>query len=608
MNLISSAAVNIEPYPEVWSVYSQSVIPTALVRRDGQILICNEAMVRLTGYTHEEMPDLDTWTLKAYPDEDYRKRVIETSVKSRLRELDVKRSLSIITRKDGQRRYVRFSVYDACGEDQSEAYQIVQAEDVTEVHLAELRLKESEKRYRQLVETLSEGILVIDISGVITFANLRIGQLLKCHTEELLGKPLSLYLAGTRGDSSHVDSCLRNKGGPSCQSLDVELLCQDGTHLYAIATIAPFPGTGEDGVIMSVLDISERRKAENYLRESREELRGIFQSASDGIIVTDLDSIIRHANQQAGRIHGFRSAQALVGKNTLDLVAPHDRPRADGELKKLLKRGLTKRMEYDLVKADGALFRGELSTSVIRDADKSATGFVVISRDVTEQRRLRDNLQSYVSHITMAQEEERKRISRELHDETVQSLSIVALELQGLISEKGLPERFKPRVAHLSSTTAGVLEEVRRISYGLRPGLLESLGLAHSLGFLVSDLQVKNGVKCELELRGLDRQLPPDTEVSLFRIAQEALQNVVRHSRAKSATCKVSYGKQKVKLQISDNGVGFGVPDVLGDLAVRGSLGILGMQERAHLINATFNIRSVVGKGTKITIEAPIAP
>jgi len=102
MTLVGWVAASSQLYPIVWSVYSQSVIPTALVRRDGVILTCNEAMVTLTGYNHEEVPNLDTWTLKAYPDKAYRNRVIATSAKSRQRELNVKRSLSVITVRRGR--------------------------------------------------------------------------------------------------------------------------------------------------------------------------------------------------------------------------------------------------------------------------------------------------------------------------------------------------------------------------------------------------------------------------------------------------------------------------------------------------------------------------
>jgi two-component system sensor histidine kinase DegS len=155
------------------------------------------------------------------------------------------------------------------------------------------------------------------------------------------------------------------------------------------------------------------------------------------------------------------------------------------------------------------------------------------------------------------------------------------------------------------SYAESLVESVRAFARGLRPPILDDLGLTPAIERLLVELSSRSTTKGRLTVRGSDRRLSPDAELALFRISQEALRNVERHSCASSASISLSYQPDKTKLTVADNGAGFVPPRVLDDLAKESRLGIIGMQERARLLGGKLDIRSAPGAGTKVTVTIP---
>jgi len=213
-------------------------------------------------------------------------------------------------------------------------------------------------------------------------------------------------------------------------------------------------------------------------------------------------------------------------------------------------------------------------------------------------------MEFYISEITRAQEEERKRIAREIHDDSVQSLATLALELDAVTKQKErLPEDVLQKLKGLRTETNNVLDGLRRFSHRLRPGLIDQVGLIPALEVLAEELNKEEGINTRLEIMGSERRLALETELVLFRIAQEALRNVRRYSGATKAKIKVRFTRKKVRLTVYDNGKGFEMPEMLGDFAAKGKLGLIGMQERARLLDSKFLVRSRVGRGTTVMVE-----
>jgi len=230
-----------------------------------------------------------------------------------------------------------------------------------------------------------------------------------------------------------------------------------------------------------------------------------------------------------------------------------------------------------------------------------------IARDAAMEKQMKENLRFYLQQVTRAQEEERRRIARELHDGTAQDLVVLSRQLDSLISTA---DHFsKQDLTHLEELRQQIdtaLDELRRFSQDLRPSILDDLGLLPALEWLTADLSQHFEIAIGMGVLGSIRRFPPETELVLFRITQEALRNVWKHSEASRAWVTVEFGDDKTVLTVKDNGKGFELPERIDDLASVGKLGLAGMQERARLIEGNLTLQSAPGKGTTVTAEAPI--
>lgn len=247
------------------------------------------------------------------------------------------------------------------------------------------------------------------------------------------------------------------------------------------------------------------------------------------------------------------------------------------------------------------------TASPIRNTKGGMVGAIETLEDVTERKKAEENLRNYLQEITRAQEEERKRIALELHDSTAQNLIALLRQLDNLLTEKKkLPIKEAKVLWRLHEQLRDVLQEVRQFSRDLRPSILDDLGLLPALEWVAGEIKNEYGIETSLEVVGSERRLLPETELLLFRIAQEALRNTAKHAHASRAEVKVEFAKDKVAVTINDNGVGFQLPENLGTLLYKGKLGLAGMQERVQLLGGSLKLNSELGKGTTVFVEAPI--
>jgi len=211
-----------------------------------------------------------------------------------------------------------------------------------------------------------------------------------------------------------------------------------------------------------------------------------------------------------------------------------------------------------------------------------------------------------LARMLKVQEYERRRVARKLHDNTIQSLLVIANRARAL--ESGDYGRLSPKARKQAEEILIMLlhaiDDVRRLSRELRPSTLDNVGLLPALRWLTERLSHESGIKIDLQVKGREHSLPPEFEVILFRIAQDALNNVVRHSGATAATVTLDFITSNFRMTVEDNGQGFSLPDNIGDFAARGNLGLQRMEQQAGLLEGSFNISSEPGKGTVITVEA----
>jgi len=218
----------------------------------------------------------------------------------------------------------------------------------------------------------------------------------------------------------------------------------------------------------------------------------------------------------------------------------------------------------------------------------------------TAQRSLRD----YIGAITDAQEEERQRLARELHDDTLQS--IIALKQRVQLAQKNAQDKASQQsLQELETIAEQTIENLRRTTQALRPVYLEDLGLVTALEMLARETESVSNVKVIFQKQGSEKRLAAPVELALYRMAQEALNNVAHHAQASQAELSIHFGDGKIEMRVNDNGTGFEAPTTPADFAPSGHFGLLGMYERADLIGARLTIRSATGKGTQLTIQLP---
>ncbi|MFQ6059286.1 MAG: histidine kinase [Anaerolineae bacterium] len=221
-------------------------------------------------------------------------------------------------------------------------------------------------------------------------------------------------------------------------------------------------------------------------------------------------------------------------------------------------------------------------------------------------QRYRRGMQSYIAAITRGQEEERKRLARELHDDTAQSL--IALTQRIEMAHKALdrdPAQAAARLVELKEMATAALQNVRRFSRDLRPLYLEDLGLVPALEMLVRDAEKANSLQATFQMTGSPQRLVPELELAIFRIAQEALNNVAQHARASRVEVRLDFAGEGVTLSVEDDGLGFDAPEMPHELASLGHFGLMGMRERALLFGGHLSIRSRPGRGTKVVAYLP---
>jgi two-component system sensor histidine kinase DegS len=215
--------------------------------------------------------------------------------------------------------------------------------------------------------------------------------------------------------------------------------------------------------------------------------------------------------------------------------------------------------------------------------------------------------QLYVAQIFKAQEDERKRIAQGLHDDTIHSLLVIANQVQGITGKNSkTEEQLNSQAQTIRGEVLRVSDDLRRLILDLRPGVLDNVGLIPALIWLIDRLNQEGQIDAKLIIEGEERDIPHGTDVILFRIIQEALNNIRLHSQATEVTITIEFGAEIIKIIVHDNGKGFTVPKRLSSLASKGKLGLIGIQERVHSLKGSLLIQSKPKNGANISIEVKV--
>jgi PAS domain S-box-containing protein len=353
-------------------------------------------------------------------------------------------------------------------------------------------------------------------------------------------------------------------------------------------------------------------EAERRARSEAETAERRFRLLVDGVgdyalYMLDADGRVVNWNAGAERLKGYSAAE-IVGRHFSVFYTPEDVARgAPAEaLSRAAASGLHEEERWR-VRRDGLRFWGDVVITALRDDEGRLVGFATLTHDLTERRREAEVRARLLEQVISAQEDEQRRIARELHDATGQSLTSLLVRLRVLEDAAAL-EEARAGARELRAITARALDEVRQLARGLRPIALDELGLAAALEQQAAEFARVRGIRVEVEVRGVEAgRLPPAVETALYRIVQEALTNAAKHAAAQTVSIVIRRQGPAVQAIVADDGCGFDVKTALGASGSRAGLGLHGMRERAASLSGSVTIESTPGEGTTIYALIPLA-
>jgi two-component system sensor histidine kinase DegS len=338
---------------------------------------------------------------------------------------------------------------------------------------------------------------------------------------------------------------------------------------------------------------------------SEQQYRYLFENASDAIWIHDVDGYFVDGNRAWEKLTGF-SREEMRGVHLVKFLSDESLALAREVRNKLVNgEEFEQPYEQQFYVKGGAVKTVKMSTNAVMSGGK-ITGFEHVARDVTQEKQQQENVRAYIQQITRAQEEERKRIARDLHDDVSPDIIILMQKLDNLTSTQRLKlSTVRENIEEVRGQAVKALESLRATAQGLRPRIIDDVGLVAALEWIAEELERDQKIQTRVETRNMERELSPETQILLFRIAQEALNNIRKHARASMVTIRVEGGENNITMTVTDDGQGFEAPGKIEGMVSAGRLGLMGMHERARLLNGTLQIKSAPGKGTEVTVKIP---
>ena len=462
----------------------------------------------------------------------------------------------------------------------------------------------AEEHFNRFFNLSLDYLALSGVDGYLKRINPVWAQSLGFTTEELLSRPLlDLVEPDDRAEAATALETLRN--GVDVIALVTRLTCRDGSWRAVQWNARPVVA---EGIIYGVgRDITERRRTDAALRETAHKLQTIFDSTPVALLGLDLAGRVTSWSAGAERMFGW-SAEETIGQ-PCPTVPPDEMESFLSMIERVTRFGSQTGITARSQKQSGEIINANLGAAPLVDSAGRAGGVTVVMEDITERVRAQETLRAYSGRLRLlsqqlvrAQEAERRRIARELHDEIGQALAAVEINLR---VAKGSPEmtRLAPALEESVGILERVLQQIRDLSVDLHPPMLEQLGLEAALRWHVDRQTQRAGLAARIVLTSLERRPPPEVELACFRVAQEAVTNVIRHAEATRVDVELKGQGDGLELVVRDDGGGF---DIARARAARGTLGLVGMEERVSFLGGQFTIDSSPERGTEIRALFPL--
>jgi len=469
---------------------------------------------------------------------------------------------------------------------------------------AEQALLESEKKYRLVVDNANEGIVIAQ-DGMLKFANPT--------ASEWSGYPGNTLETRSFLDFVHPDdrelvmeNYLKRLAGEEMPGpYSFKMVDRKGNVRWVRNNGVLVEWEGRPATLNFLLDNTARKKAMDALAESEEKYRQLFESDSDAVMIFDAETRqFEDANPATLDLFGFSKAEFLQ-LTVEDISAEKDKTRTSVD--KIIREDSqeTKIPLRFFQRKNGSIFPGEISAGrFIAGNRKKVIGAV---RDITDRLQAEEKIRALNQQLIKAQENERNRIAGYLHDYVAQDLSSLKISLETLFdSQPEVADVLEPKIGELSKILQNSITAVRDLSYDLRPPGMDQLGLVRTVNQYCEDFSEKNNVSVDFYTAGMKGlNLDFDTEINLYRLIQEGLNNIKKHARASHVAVRLVASSPNIILRIEDNGQGFNVEQRLARSIKEKRLGLSSMEERVSLLGGRLSIKSQPSKGTSLFIEVP---
>jgi PAS domain S-box-containing protein len=546
----------------------------------------------------------DSWRFIHPEDVNLVRQRVEAHLEGRLPRLEVEHR---VLHRDGSLRWFRVLGQAVRGEDGRAVRLLGTTVDITERKNAEETLRKSEERLRLSLQAGRMGAWDWDVrSNAVSWSteNFSILGLDPSVAPSYQNWFERVHPADRPRVEETANNAVREGRDYECE---YRLIWPDGS-LHRVRDYArPVFDSSGACIAMSGLnvDVTERKRAEEELRTSEQRYRDVVETQTELICRYRPDTTLTFVNQAYCRFFGKTSRQ-LVGTKFVELIPEPDRPAALAHVASLVRNPRIQTNEHPVIKADGTVGWHQWIDHAIRNAD----GFVVelqgIGHDITDRKQVEDDLVQLSLRFLGLQDEERSRIGRELHDVTAQNLFAATLGLARLQQTKLVTEA-RDVLAECQALCEQSLLEIRTLSYRLHPPMLDQAGLVPALQWYIEGFAKRSGIEVDLVTPEEIERLPKEVEADLFRIVQEGLANVHRHSGSNTATVRLDQSGQHLALQIKDQGCGMSktaMAQVNGAESL--GVGIRGMRERLRQLGGHLQIESTE-QGTTVTAVVPLS-
>jgi PAS domain S-box-containing protein len=483
--------------------------------------------------------------------------------------------------------------------------------DITERKQAERALRDSEARFRRLLASNIIGVGFWTLQGDILDANDLFLNMVGYTRDELRqGRIRWKELTPPEHAAADEKAIAELMATGTCFPFEKEYIRKDGSRISVLIGSALLDDQKQSGSSF-VVDISERKQAEERLRRSEEKFKTLFGLAPVGISVIDRQHQLVDANPALEQIVRRSRKELLSGAHPHGVVLRADgtpKPRYEFPSERAMSENRAVHDEAAIVLENGEIIWVEVSAAPLALPDASA---VVITQDITARKRAakeleeaNQQLRTLSRQLFHIQEEERRHLARELHDEIGQNLTAAKINLN--IIARDVPAHAAGRLDDSIQLLDALLMQVRQLSLGLRPPLLDELGLVPTLRWLVDQQAQRAGLRMTFTTTVDGFVLDPAIQTSCFRVAQEAITNIIRHSGAKNVAVELRHDAERLWLSVRDDGAGFDPAAIQQSVTQHSTLGLVSMKERALLVHGGLEVHTAPGQGAEIRAWFPM--